>query len=225
MLNEQSISTTNNRLLGIWTPDLSMSNLAKLKAQGFNALLLHIDWFWRITEDQDKTVFWMFSWYENAKKLGYTYFLIDCGWGLGMLDGNYFYKKIIEKFKMCHDVQFYFGEPIEQFIETKQFAFFQTVNILRKRRMLTTCYYNLRRYWGKFTPFVWIYGQLKIGGSLRYKKLSQAANSLNIETRFLYQADLPGWTWYNWIIKLLKIFHLQERFENWQRDRFIKSFK
>lgn len=248
------------RYLGVWTKDLSRGNILSLVDQGFNSLFLQIGYFYDNTypnnvKRQETTVALMYDTYSFAKKLGFKYFLIDCGWGLGELDGNYFYEKIIAKFKDCQDVDFYLGEPIESFVETKQFTFEQVCEKIIMPRMdlmkfknlimdATTrnykklfdympgkvgisSYYNQHRLWTGSSSHVWVYGQLKIGGSLCYKKLSKIADSLNIEKRFLYQDDPDTWSWKDlssWLNTILKWLHLRKWFEGWQRERFIKYF-
>ncbi len=243
------------KTLGIWTLDLSDNNLVVLSKDGFNGLFLPIGYFYN--GNQDETVNQMFKKYLKARELGFKYFLIDCGWGLGEFDNNYFYKKIIDKFRECEDVDFYLGEPIESWLETKTLTWEQIYkNEINERYGLTkrgnlimdatlrnyhsladwtglyknitiSSYYNQHKEWRNYFPHVWIYGQLKIGGSLRYKKLSKIADSLNIEKRFLYQGDLNKWNWkepFTWLNAILNLIGLQKWFENNQRKRFIKSF-
>lgn len=248
------------KYLGIWTKDLSKGNILSLVDQGFNSLFLQVGFFYDNTlpnyvNRQDATVALMYDAYSFAKKLGYKYFLIDCGWGLGELDGNYFYEKIIAKFKDCEDVDFYLGEPIESFVETGKYSFEQVCEkIIQPRFKLMprenlimdattrnyiklynyapgkvgiSSYYNQHQYWSHSSSHVWIYGQLKIGGSLCYKKLSSVANSMNIEKRFLYQDDPDTWSWKDlssWLNTVLKWLHLGNWFESLQRKRFIKYF-
>ena len=246
--------------LGIWTKDLSKGNIFSLANQGFNSLFLQIGYFYKNTysdnaKRQETTVALMYDTYLLMKKLEFKYFLIDCGWGLGKIDDNYFYEKIIGKFKDCEDVDFYLGEPIESFVETGQYSFDQVSELIIKPRLelmprknlvmdATTrnfiklfiyapgkvgisSYYNQHGLWSYPLFHVWIYGQLKIGGSLCYKKLSSIADSLNIEKRFLYQGDPDNWNWKDissYLNTILKWLHLEKWFEGWQRKRFIKRF-
>ena len=249
------------KYLGIWTKDLSRMNIFSLVDQGFNSLFLQIGYFYensypKSEKRQDVTVTLMYDAYLFAKKLGVKYFLIDCGWGLGKIDDNYFYEKIIEKFKDCEDVDFYLGEPIESFVEPGQYSYEQVHGLIIEPRLelmprknlimdattrnfikllynyvagkvAISSYYNQHKIWSHTLSHVWIYGQLKIGGSLCYKKLAGIADSLNIEKRFLYQDDPDNWNWKDissYLNTILRWLHLGEWFENWQRKRFIKRF-
>ena len=40
---------------------------------------------------------------------------------------------------------------------------------------------------------------------------------------FLYQGNYPAWNIEGWLLKILQIFGLLERYENWMRNRFIKA--
>lgn len=97
-------------------------------------------------------------------------------------------------------------------------------NFYFDEQVIPSYYFNQHKKWQIGIPFVWIYGQLKIGGSLRYKFLIKTANNeFNTQTAFLYQGDYPEWTFTCFLIKLLALIKKKEWFENWMRDRFIKS--
>jgi hypothetical protein len=189
-------------------------------------------------------------WYNGAKGMGYKFFLIDVAWGMWPLDGNDLWYKLYEKFKDCTDVAFFFDEPHEALVETGKYTkeeirgvLLERAKVIGDRLMIggtkrnsseryvnVVTQYNCQEgYWSSGTGFVWIYGQLAwhFFSSLRYKKLSKVADSLNISGRFLYQYDVdefsikqPG-TWLNGILKIIGI---RNWFENWQRERFVKYF-
>lgn len=247
------------KILGIWQSDLSLIKLRELRAGGFNAIFLPVQYFWERTAGdyesrQIDVSKMMYSYYTLLKKMGYTFFLIDFGWGLGEIDNNYFFKKIFEAFKSSEDVWFYFGEPIESFVESGRFEYYTVKKIIDERfsiageRLLIdgttrnieklrkdfphiknaiSSYYNQHKYWTKGQKMCWIYGQLKIGGSLCYKKLAKEADENKIKIRFLYQADdgkfelkIP-FTWLNSLLRLIK---LDIQFKRWQQKRFINHF-
>lgn len=246
-------------ILGIWTNDI---NYEELREIGFNAIFLPVYPFWVEADKMDidyslkqkLTAEVMYSEYLRLKQLGFSFFLIDFGWGLGAFDNNYFYEKIYNRFKN-DDILFYFGEPIEQLVEDRKYEYYDVKKIIDERFSLAgeqllldsttrnieqlrkdfpyiktaiSSYYNQHKYWVKGQALSWIYGQLKIGGSLCYKKLSSAADEKGITIRFLYQGDdgvfkfsIP-FTWFN---SLLRLIGLDKRFKKWQQRRFIKHFR
>ena len=226
--------------LGIWTTDLSNTNLQKLRKQGFNALFFPIGWFYDQSDDAtDRTITLMINQYDYAKSIGFKYFLIDCSWGLGAIDNNAFYAKVMNAFEDCKDINFYFDEPVENLIETGKLTWNELKEQIENRNIYNnlflgatnrniqllknntglpvtvTSYFDAQTRWNILTPFVWIYGGFKIGGSLRYKTLSLYTKDSKINTAFLYQGDPDSF---------LKFLGLQNWFENFQRSRFIKYF-
>lgn len=248
-------------LKGIWTNDLSWSNISLLRKQGFDSLFLKCGFFYnKFTNDsmptderQKLTAEAMKNAYDFARGIGYKFFVTDIGWGLDELDNNYFWHKIFEKFKFCTDIIFYHGEPLEHLVETKQYSFNQTMNVMLKKSLLVgykrfvmdstkrnlynvenysiwfngkvvpSYYWNAQKEWHYLLPFVWIFGQLSIGCSLRYEYLIEEAIKNYVSAVFLYQGNYPAWNWEGWLLKILQIFGQLENYENWMRNRFIKA--
>lgn len=249
--------------LGIWTLDLSNENVEHLRKLGFNALVFQMGWFYDRTQGDFKqrrkdAIVLMYLHYKYAKSLGFQYFLIDVGWSLGLNEDDYFYRDIIKKFRDNEDCVFYFGEPIEGFIETglydwdlvykniqdryalirndNDFVMDATIRNYNKLADWTGMYNNIsissyfgqHKHWKRCFPMVWIYGQLKFDGSLRFKMLANKADELGINTRLLYQGDpdkfdiKTPYTWLNWLIKVIG---LKNSFLKWQQERFIKYNK
>lgn len=251
-----------NKKLGIWTDDLTLENFLRLNNKGFNVIFLSLSPFWDEANKADGDYLTkqslsaelMYKEYLRLRQLGFSFFLVDFGWGLGELDKNWFYMKVYEKFKDCDDVLFYFGEPIEQLVESKRFEYYDIKKVIEERfsvvgeRLLIdgttrnigqlrkdfphiknaiSSYYGQHKYWVENQTMCWIYGQLKFGGSLCYKKLAKAADENKIQIRFLYQADdIPfdlsiPYTWFNSLLRLIK---LDKLFKRWMQKRFIKHF-
>jgi hypothetical protein len=84
-------------------------------------------------------------------------------------------------------------------------------------------YWGQHKLWNKDMPFVWIYGQLKIGGSLRYKTLKKHADKHNITKFYLYQGDPIKFDIKNPTTYLTWIF--PKTINTYLRKRFIKIFR
>ena len=246
---------------GIWTNDLSWSNILLLKKQGFDSLFLKCGFFYEkftndtmdVTERQKLTAEAMKNAYDFAVGIGYKFFIVDIGWGLGELDNNYFWQKIYKKFMFTTGVVFYHGEPLEGLVESEQYTYEQVMNVMLEKsstvgykkfvmdstkrnlfrvenynfwfngKVVPSYYYNAQENWHSMLPFVWIFGQLSIGSSLRYKFLIEEAKKNWVSAVFLYQGNYPAWNIEGWLLKILQIFGLLERYENWMRNRFIKA--
>lgn len=91
------------------------------------------------------------------------------------------------------------------------------------RELAISSYWGQHKYWNKCTPFVWIYGQLKIGGSLRYKTLKKYADKHNITKFYLYQGDPIKFNYKDFSTYLTWIF--PKTINKYLRKRFIKIFK
>lgn len=83
-------------------------------------------------------------------------------------------------------------------------------------------YWGQHKLWNKDMPFVWIYGQLKIGGSLRYKTLKKYADKHNITKFYLYQGDPIKFNYKDFSTYLTWIF--PKTINAYLRKRFIKIF-
>lgn len=118
-----------SNLIGKWDNDLSIENVKSLRRKGYNALFLHIDFFYKKikklypseTEEncQVYTANLMFNYYKKFVDFGFKFFLIDIGWGLDDIDKNYFYKRIVDRFVSPEitNIEFYFGEMYENMVE------------------------------------------------------------------------------------------------------------
>lgn len=228
-------------ILGIWTPDLSVKNTLKLSKKGFNGLFLYLGYYWDevfngdYEDSQNKTVELMKQSYLNYKEQGFEYFLVDAGWGLGTYnnENNFFYKKVINAFKDCKDIEFYFGEPFVALMEEQNIPASDVVEIIEERKSLDkrwivdapgrqqdiyafdalSSYSNQSKYWKAYHTFAWIYGSVNytlLFGSLCYSSKKKDLEKLGISKIFLYQGDVDGLTitWLN----------------NYLQNRFIKTF-
>lgn len=104
------------KILGIWHKADEVS-LEQLRVEGFNAVSITTKW-----EEFDtmKSYLWrLWDMYVKAKGLGFTFFLIDYGQGIGSAEtpANYNYQYVYQAFKDCEDVIFYSGEPYENYVE------------------------------------------------------------------------------------------------------------
>lgn len=70
-----------------------------------------------------------------------------------------------------------------------------------------------------------VMGQPSILASYRYKKIKSEMNTRNINSVFLYQGNIAGWTGDGWLLKILNFFF---GFGNWISSKlenyFIKVF-
>jgi hypothetical protein len=118
------------KYLGIWANEKpSFSELDRLNKLGINSIFLSMGWFWDEAEEEMKGLPYpeiqvyatnlLKTYYWECKTRGFQKFLVDAGWGLGKLDGNNFYQKVIVAFDSAPDVMFYLGEPWETFIEQR----------------------------------------------------------------------------------------------------------
>ena len=131
------------KVLGIYHPKIKEIWYCNyLRKLGFNAIVLDPihDWQlaeatypnWEPRQKQHKAAEFMFTRYRILKKMGFTYFLnLGSSWGLGKLDGNYFYKVIGEQFKDCKDMIFDIGEFYEDYVEQASY-FDYKINAKRK---------------------------------------------------------------------------------------------
>lgn len=230
-------------ILGIWTNDLDIKNTKKLADKGFNGIFMLCGYYWeqcfseQYTEAQvqDRTVNLMKQYYLNYKEQGYEYFLIDGGWGLGNYnDGNnYFFKKIIDAFKNCNDVEFYLGEPLVEWMEKSKIPFDDVLELIKERKSIDkrwiidaparqqdlykfdalSSYMNQGKHWRGYHTFAWIYGSLTytvLFGSLCYESKKKQLDKLGISKIFLYQGD-KDWMTIKW-------------FDGYLQDKFIKIF-
>lgn len=244
--------------LFIWHPKNADLRFARnLFIQGFNAWRIPIYDFWKqvenlnltIDEKQMKTALMMYDFYLNLKAIGYKFFVVDAGWGLGSFDGNYFYEKIFSVFEKCEDVIFDWGECYEDWVETgkmteaeyrevrkeREKVFGDRITIgatARNKKKLNadslTSYYKQENHWEKTDKLVWIFGQCawhNLFGSLDYDSLSRRARALKINHIGLYQGNPSEWSWAGFENKLLDLFGKREKFEEEKREKFIKQFK
>lgn len=240
-----------NKILGIWLPDYNV-DLSKLKRLGFNGIIIRSDWYDNDTFEDYLKRLWKL--YCDAYQNGFKFFVVDFSQGLGKYDNNYNYVSVYKMFQYEEGIIFYIGEPYENYIETGllteeqmkdmindklaliKYQVFMDATVRNYMKMYLnfypnyaaiSSYYNQHKYW-LYTNAIWIYGQLKLGGSLRYKFLSEQANKYNIQIRLLYQGDSDKFDIkkpYTWLNALLRLLGLRKIFEKWQRKRFIKYFK
>lgn len=242
-----------DNIVGIWHNPADVS-LRELKETGFNGIFVQTDW--RADDTWESYFGRMTDMYAEAKRLGFEFILVDFSQGYGEYEKpypNYNYRKVAEYFEGL-PVWFYFGEPVEGYYETGKVNIEELAKLIQERCYLSghnlvsdstirnheilssfryhiaflgiSSYYNQHKLWDRVN-FIWIYGQLKFGGSLRYHFLSKQANKQDIDVRFLYQGDPSKFKWgvpYTWLNSLLELLRLRKRFEKWQRKRFIKRF-
>jgi len=244
--------------LGIWHPKCGEITFDKeMFKMGFNSYRIPVSPFWKEVENlcasyedkQKATAKKMFEHYLVLKEIGYVFFLVDFGWGLGKYDQNWFYKVIYDEFKDCEDVFYDFGEFYEDYVETEKIDEITYESIMKERKDLIgdklwigatsrnkdklgavslTSYWNQKKYWRATDKFVWIYGQLKFDADMCYENLSKVAKELGINKFFLYQGDPKKFDIavpYTWLNSLLRLFGKDEKYEKNKREKFIKSFK
>jgi len=243
--------------LFLWHPkngDIKFAEQMFIK--GFNAWRIPVLWDevadlpYDYEQKQNIAVEKMFNFYTELKKIGFEFFIVDAGWGLGSFDENYFYEKIYKKFANYSDVLFDWGETFEDYVETKKMPDWIYWQIIRKERedligdKLTigatarnkdklnatslTSYFNQTKYFRKTDKLVWIFGQVgwhNLFGSLNYEKLYDKIVELGINVVGLYQGNSADWSWIGWENKILEMFNLREKFELKRTKEFLKVFK
>lgn len=217
-------------ILGCWHKP-EEANLSQLRAEGFKGILIRADW---IFGDTMKTYLGrMIEMYEEAKKLGFEFFLIDYCQGMGQLNNNYNYKVVADYFKSLPNVCFYIGEPYEEYVERQEEAEFDVIKALDKKikyvngnvfidstkrnsTWIQACfhayvkYIAISSYWRQQTEWsktnaIWISGQLGYHNlsSWRYKSLAKKAKGKRIA--FLYQFNPSNWSSDGWENKLFDL--------------------
>lgn len=217
-------------ILGCWHKPEEVS-LSQLRAEGFKGIFIRANW---IFGDTMKTYFGrMIKMYEEAKGLGFEFFLVDYSQGMGALNDNYNYEMVADYFKPLSNVCFYIGEPYEEYIEKQKLkesdvliALNQKINYvdcnvfmdstkrnifwLRNWYRLVAKYTAISSYWRQQTEWhgtnaVWISGQLGYHNisSWRYKSLAKKAKGK--EVAFLYQFNPSNWSSDGWENKLFDL--------------------
>jgi len=174
-------------ILGIWHKPEEVT-LSQLRKEGFNAVFITTKWNEFDTMKTYLNRLW--EMYIEAKRLGFIYFLIDYGQGVGAAEvpANYNYQLVYQAFKN-EDVIFYSGEPYENYVErmkikeedmrkslyekiqtcNQRFLTDSTVRNHEKILRIQNAYSKIRiaisSYWRqerywRDTNFVWISGQL-----------------------------------------------------------------
>lgn len=215
---------------GIWHKPEEVS-LSQLRAEGFNAVAIRATW---VLGDTMKTYLGrMIKMYEEAKELGFEFFLVDYSQGMGALNDNYNYEMVADYFKPLSNVCFYIGEPYEEFVEKQKIKKEVVINALDKKIehvsgnvfidstkrnsfWLYLLYHHVIKYtaissyWRQQTEWhgtnaVWISGQLGYHNisSWRYKSLAKKAKGKQIA--FLYQFNPSNWSGDGWENKLFDI--------------------
>ena len=244
--------------LFIWHPKNADLRFARnLFIQGFNAWRIPIYDFWKqvenlnltIDEKQMKTALAMYDFYLSLKAIGYKFFVVDAGWGLGSFDGNYFYEKIFSVFEKCDDVIFDWGECFEDYVETGKMTEAEYYRVVEQRVSIMagkltigatarnkkklgadslTSYLQQGKYWERTDKLAWIFGQIgwhNLFGSLDYQNKAEHLNMLGVKVIGLYQGNPSDWSWIGWENKILDLFGKRNKFEENQREKFIKHFR
>ena len=230
-----------------------------LRKSGFNTLYINVSPFWEQTETgspkefsyefkQEIVAQKMRAYYEDLKDMGFTFFIIDAGWGLGNFDNNYFYEKIYKAFEDCEDVLFDWGECYEDYVETKKMTLDEYYRVAEQRINLIsgqlsigatsrnkdrlgatslTSYCPQEKYWRKTDKYLWIFGQLawhNLFGSLDYESKAKWVKENGVGTVLLYQFNPSSWSWLGFENKIGDILGCRQSFEKKQREEFIKAF-
>jgi hypothetical protein len=240
------------RILGLYHPNKSDEFLTEMVKLGFNGYAINPDWnpdpSLSYYENQIEHAKKMRAFYEHLKTLGFKHFLMPAaGWGLADFDQNWFYEIVYNEFKDCgDDILWSIEEFYEDWVETgkmteeeynkiltKKKQFFANTNLelgntarnkIRFNSDSLTSYIRQSKYWRPTDKLNWIFGQLawhNLIGSLCYKSKSKSCG----DVVYLYQGNyskLDGIGWENAIGDFLGI---REKFEAWQRKRFIEKFK
>lgn len=201
------------KILGIYHPkakEIWFCNY--LRKLGFNAIVLDPshDWnianetypHWGVIPKQHKAADLMFTRYKLLKKMGYEYFVnLGSSWGLGKLDGNYFFKIIGDKFIDCKDMIFDIGEFYEDYVEQANYM----DPITKQKRKLT---YD--EYQNVMNEKIKYFGDRVEIGNTRRNKLrfnSDTLTSYEFQNRY-WRKDLFVWIfgqcgWHNLIGSLM----------------------
>ena len=216
------------KILGIWGK-YDEASLSQLRSEGFNGIFIRTDWVF--LGDTMKTYLnRLIKIYEDAKRLGFEFFLIDYSQGMGKLNDNYNYKIVADYFKKFPDVCFYIGEPYEEFVERQKFNAYDVRHALNDKEayvdgniLIDSTIRNSRwlylwfggsakhtaisSYWRQQTEWhltnsVWITGQLGYHNpsSWRYKSLSKKSKDKSVI--FFYQFNPSNWSSDGWENKL-----------------------
>jgi hypothetical protein len=253
-------------IVGLVTSKVNTFNLESYLKQGFTGIYLqikpHYDGVCFLDYDTEEerqmlTAKSMYSEYERLINMGFKHVLVECNWGLGPIDGNYFYEKIMYIFKDAKDVSFLIDEPYETVREKLKHSLEEFESYLfslksyfvhitsrnpdeliitsTKRNHLIvpgirvlSSYFGQHHYWRISIPLVFIYGQIKIDGGLRYEAYSDLTKEYKTKLIYLYQNDPTKWDWsmtYTWINSILDFLGLYDIIECYLKKRFIEYFK
>lgn len=241
----------------LWHPhNASLGFADQMFKQGFNAWRIPVEPFWDDVKDlqidvEDKqkiTANGMYAFYLALSRLGFQYFVVDAGWGLGSFDNNYFYEHIFNRFEGKNDVLFDWGECYEDYVETKKMTVNEYWKVFEQRHDLMgdkltvgatarnkeklgatslTSYLNQEKYWRETDKLAWVFGQCawhNLFGSLDYEGKAKRIKELGINVVGLYQGNTSEWTCIGWENKILDLFGKRNKFEENQREKFIKHF-
>jgi hypothetical protein len=144
----------------------------------------------------------------------------------GLLFGEEELKELLEeRMKLTFQYLRHYGLFVDETVSNIDYL----LEIFRNRhpgvKVAISSYFGQHKHWYK-TNACWIYGQLKFGGSLCYKKLAFYARISGKKTIFLYQGDgdkfnvKKPWTYINSVLpKRLRIW-----IEGKLRQKFIDRF-
>lgn len=243
--------------LFLWHPKNGDLRFARnMFIKGFNAWRIPVEDFYNKTGNvtdiearQEVTARLMYDFYLQLKTVGFKFFIVDAGWGLGEYDGNYFYEKIYNQFEACDDILFDWGECYEDYVETKKMTINQYRRVAEQRINLMagrlsigatarnkdklganslTSYLCQEKYWRETDNLIWIFGQYayhNLLGSLNYEKKAEQIRKLGIKVIGLYQGNPSEWSSVGWENKIFDILGKREKFEEDKREKFIKYFR
>lgn len=244
--------------LFLWHPkNYDLAFARKCYKRGFNAWRIPVEPFWNEVKDlqididskQKMVANKMYERYLALKIIGYKFFIIDYGWGLGDYDKNYFYEKISDKFEGKENILYDWGECYEDYVETKKMTKEQYWKVFEQRHDLVgeqlvigatarnkdklgatslTSYLCQEKYWRETDNLIWIFGQAayhNLLGSLNYEKKAEQIRKLGIKVIGLYQGNPSEWSSVGWENKIFDILGKREKFEEDKREKFIKYFR